>query len=71
MLPTLKIGDDIVVTYDGVTYKYVVYDMVVLDPTDLSTLEQQFDDSYLTLVTCVPPGTLWKRLDVKAKLSTI
>ncbi len=71
LLPTLKIGDPIIVTYDGVTYKYVVYDMVVVDPTDLSTLEQQFDDSYLTLVTCVPPGTLWKRLDVKAKLSTI
>ena len=25
-------------------------------------------DSYLTLVTCTPPGTTWKRLIIKAKL---
>src|SRR3989344_5139156 len=66
LLPTLKIGDDIFITYDGVLYRYVIYEMVVLDPTDLTVLEQRFDDSYLTLVTCVPPGTYWKRLNVKA-----
>jgi sortase A len=71
LVPTLKIGDEIIVTYDGVQYRYVIYEMVVLDPTDLSVLEQRFDDSYLTLVTCVPPGTYWKRLNVKAKLSNI
>jgi len=69
LLPSLKIGDEIDVSYDGVQYRYLVYDMEVLDPTDLSVLEQQLDDSYLTLVTCVPPGTMWKRLNVKAKLS--
>lgn len=68
LLPTLKAGDDVTILYDGVQYTYSVYDMVVLDPTDLSGLEQQFDDSYITLVTCVPPGTYWKRLYVKAKL---
>jgi len=71
LLPALKAGDDIMVTYDGVTYRYTVYEMVVLDPTDLSVLEQRFDDSYLTLVTCVPPGTMWKRLNVRAKLNTL
>ena len=71
LLPTLKIGDDIVVSYDGVQYRYKIFEMVVLDPPDLSTLEQRFDDSYLTLVTCVPPGTYWKRLNVKAKLETL
>jgi len=40
--------------------------MTVSDPTDLSALEQTFDDSYLTLVTCVPPGTTWERLRVEA-----
>jgi len=34
----------------------------------ISVLEQKYDASYLTLVTCVPPGTYWKRLVVKAKL---
>ncbi len=70
-LPTLAVGDDIFVMYDSVTYKYKVYEMVVRDPTDLSALEQQYDDSYLTLITCVPPGTYWKRLNVKAKLVRI
>lgn len=71
LLPTLEIGDEIDIFYDGVAYKYIVYEMVVLDPTDLSTLEQRFDDSYLTLVTCVPPGTYWQRLNVKARLKTL
>lgn len=71
LLPTLKVGDDILVYYDGVQYQYRIFEMVVLDPPDLSTLEQRFDDSYLTLVTCVPPGTYWKRLNVKAKLEAL
>lgn len=70
-LPTLKNGDEIFVTYDGITYRYVIFEMVVLKPTDLSPLEQRFDDSYLTLVTCVPPGTYWNRLNVKARLKKI
>jgi len=71
LLPTLKIGDKIDVSYDGVSYRYVVFEMVVVDPSDLSVLEQRFDDSYITLVTCVPPGTYWKRLNVKARLVTL
>lgn len=67
-LPSMKVWDEISVTYDGITYKYVVYDMTVTGPSDLSALEQRFDDSYLTLVTCVPPGTYWQRLHVFAKL---
>jgi sortase A len=70
LLPTIEKGDDIDITYDGIQYRYIVYDLEVLEPTDLSVLEQQFDNSYITLVTCVPPGTLWKRLNVKAKLAT-
>lgn len=67
-LPTLKEGDEILVTYDGIEYRYAIYEMVVVEPTDLSSLEQHFDDSYLTLITCVPPGTYWKRLNVRARL---
>jgi sortase A len=76
LLPTLKpadesyAGDEIYLTYDSVTYKYIVYDMKIIKPTDLSVLDQQMDSSYLTLVTCVPPGTLWARLKVQAKLVT-
>ncbi len=67
-LPTLKPGDDILVSYDGVQYRYQVYELVVTEPNDLASLEQNFSDSYLTLITCVPPGTYWKRLNVRAKL---
>ncbi len=70
-LPALAVGDDIFVAYDGITYKYKVYEMIVRDPSDLAALEQKYDDSYLTLITCVPPGTLWKRLNVKARLVRI
>ena len=70
-LPTLSEGDEIFVTFDNVTYKYVVISMRVVDPDDISVLEQEYDDSYLSLVTCVPPGTYWKRLIVKTRLVKI
>ncbi len=70
-LPTIKVGANINLTYDGLSYRYVVIDKVVVEPTDLSPLEQRFDDAYLTLVTCVPPGTYLYRLNVKAKLVRI
>lgn len=67
-LPSLKEGDEIEVTYDNVFYRYTVENMVVTSPEDVSGLEQKYDDSYITLVTCVPPGTYWKRLWIKARL---
>jgi sortase A len=71
VLPTIKEGADIILTYDGVTFRYKVYEKIVVEPNDLSPLEQRFDDSYLTIVTCVPPGTYLLRLNVKAKLERI
>ncbi len=68
LLPTLSEGDEIFIDYDRVQYRYVIYDMHVTKPNDLSTLEQRFDDAYLTLITCVPPGTYWERLNVHARL---
>ena len=70
-LPTIKIGVDIIFVYDGVSYTYRVFDKVVVEPNDLSPLEQHFDDSYITVVTCVPPGTYLYRLNVKARLVRI
>lgn len=70
-LPALKIGDEIFIRYDGVEYRYVVYEMLVTEANDLTPLAQRFDDSYVTLITCVPPGTYWKRLNVRARLEKI
>lgn len=69
LLPTIDINDTVTVNIDGIEYVYTVYDMIVVEPTDLSPLEQKFDDSYMTLVTCVPPGTYWKRLNIKLRLT--
>ncbi len=67
-LPTLKIGSVIKINYDGIEYKYNVYDKQVIEPTDVSILEQHYDGSYLFLVTCYPPGTYYKRLIIKTRL---
>lgn len=68
-LPTLESGDEILVNFDGVIYKYRVEEMVEVPPDDTSVLEQRYDDSYLTLITCVPPGTYLRRLIVRGRLS--
>lgn len=68
LLPTLKYGDEIIINFDGVRYRYQVEEMVEVKPDDLSILEQRFDDSYISLVTCVPPGTYLRRLVVRARL---
>lgn len=67
----LQNGDEILLNIDGVDYRYVVYEISVVEPTDNSVFEQNYNDSFLTLVTCTPPGTVWKRLLVKAKLKPV
>ncbi len=70
-LPSLEKGDMIQVKVGDIEYEYEVTSSFVVDPTEVSILEQTKDGSYLTLVTCVPPGTYWKRLVVKARLKLI
>ncbi len=65
---TLKIDDIIMAHVADVTYSYRIFSITIVDATDTSPLIQDFTDSYLTLVTCTPPGTTWKRLIIKAKL---
>jgi|SRR3989344_2631556 len=67
-LPSLKKGDEIIVDYDGITYTFQVSEMIEVKPEDIQILEQRYDSSYLSLVTCVPPGTTLRRLVVRAKL---
>jgi sortase A len=69
-LPSLKIGDQIFVNYDGISFTYKVETMFEVLPTDLQVLDQDSSDSFLTLVTCVPPGDPRdpKRLVVRARV---
>jgi sortase A len=70
-LPSLEKGNSIILKVGEATYEYIIFDMVVVNPDQVSVLEQKKDAPYLTLITCVPPGTYWKRLVVKAKLTKL
>lgn len=71
-LHTLENGDTIIATVNGVIYTYKIFEMTVVDPSNTGAiLGQNYDNSYITLVTCTPPGTTWKRLLVKAMLVDI
>jgi len=69
-LPTLSVGDEIFVDYDGIHYTYRVENLYEVLPTNLQVLDQTLDDSYLSLITCVPPGHPLKprRLVVRARI---
>lgn len=70
LLPTLKKGDEILIDYDGISYTYQVEEMFEVLPTDIQVLDQDSSDSFLTLVTCVPPGDPGnpRRLIVRARV---
>lgn len=67
----LQQGDEIFVNMPKITYKYTIYNITVVEADDMSPLEQNYSDSYLTLITCTPPGTTWKRLVIRARLEKI
>ncbi len=69
-LPSLKKDDMIYVNYDGIDYTYRVEQMFEVSPTDIQVLDQDTSDSFLTLVTCVPPGDPRnpRRLIVRARV---
>lgn len=68
-LPTIKKGEEILVDFDQVRYRYLVEDLKEVPPNDIGILSQNYSDAHITLVTCVPPGTYLRRLVVIGKLS--
>lgn len=64
----LEIGDNIIVTSNNTVYVYKIFDLIITGPEDTSYLVQNYDASYLNIITCTPPGTTWKRLIVKSRL---
>lgn len=66
LLDKLQPGDQFSVDYQSTRYVYQVTGSKVVEPTDLSVLEQTPTPT-MTLITCTPPGTSWKRLVVTAK----
>lgn len=65
---SLEANDSLELTIEGVRYVYKIFEISITDPSDTSFFTQNFDDNYLTVVTCTPPGTTWKRLILKARM---
>jgi sortase A len=68
---TLKVDDTMQVSANNVDYTYKIVSVTITTPEDTSVLTQEFDDSYLVIITCTPPGTIWKRLIIKARLEAL
>ena len=68
-LNTLEKGDKISVTAQGQTFHYRVTGMKIVDPKDVSVINPPDDRGrYISLMTCVPPGTFMKRLIILGEL---
>jgi sortase A len=67
----LTVGEEINVKVENLIYNYKITSIIVVDPKDTSVFEQDYNDSFLTLVTCTPPGTIWKRLIIKSVLQKV
>ncbi len=72
-LPSIGKGNKVHIRYDGISYVYVVEEVFEVGPTDLEILAQNITDSYITLITCTPPGHPLrpKRLIVRARLDPL
>ncbi len=70
-LHTIKKGDEIVTRVNNITYTYKVFAISITTPEDTNIFSQSYDHSYITIVTCTPPGTVWKRLIVRASLQDV
>jgi LPXTG-site transpeptidase (sortase) family protein len=68
LLPEIKINDKIILTYQKTKYVYQVYDQFTVSANDVSVTEAIPGKSTLTLMTCVPIGTNFKRLIVRSEL---
>ncbi len=67
LLKELEVGDEINLYRWGRRYIYKTVDKRIVEPTDVSYLTEPTDSEQLTLQTCWPPGTTFKRLIVIAK----
>ncbi len=70
-LPQLEEDDEIFVDFDGIQYRYLVRKIIETKPEDVVVLEQSYDSQWLSLITCVPPGTYLRRLVVRAQLVSL
>ncbi len=68
LINKLTSGDEIYLSYQGQKYKYLVTETKIIDPSEVKYLQNSERKQSLTLMTCWPPGTTWKRLLVISHL---
>lgn len=67
LLYKLEPGDDINIYYKGVRHRYQVIGHEIVDPSQVQYLTRKTDTELVTLQTCWPLGTTFKRYLVFAK----
>jgi sortase A len=67
LLTKLEKGDEITIFYKGDKFIYSVSDKKVINANEVSYLNNIPGKNTLTLMTCWPAGTAWKRLIVQAE----
>jgi sortase A len=68
-LNEVKVGDEIIVETRKGTFTYTVYDLSIVEPTDVSVLNYNDKDKRLTLITCDPVVDPTHRLIVHAAIA--
>jgi sortase A len=67
LLSKLEAGDEIFIFYKGKKYRYEVLEKKTAAPEEIGYIENTPGKNTLTLMTCWPGGTTWKRLVVRAE----
>jgi len=66
-----NIGDEITIKHEDKTYIYKIKKIKISQPNDLSMLLARDNKISVTLMTCAPPGSIAKRLNVIADLEEV
>ncbi len=71
LLDKLEKGDEIDLYYQKEKFKYVVTEKKLVDPSEVKYLSGASTKKTVTLMTCWPPGTTFKRLIVVGEISPL
>jgi len=67
LLSKLEAGEEIYIFYKSKKYRYIITDKKTANPEEIQYLADTPGKNILTLMTCWPGGTTWKRLIVRAQ----
>ena len=67
LLDKLEKGDEIAINYKNQIYVYQVRESQVVNPYQVAIMKTKTGEKILTLMTCVPVGTNFRRLIIKAE----